>query len=160
MPHLKPYEPAEVALFADRLPDHGRLLGLDPGTKTIGVAVSDRTRMVASGVETIRRTKFKADGARLNELIAELGAVGIVMGLPFNMDGSEGPRAQSVRAFTRNLAAVTTLPLQFWDERLTTAQAERTLLEADASRKRRAEVIDQMAAGIILQAVLDRLRSL
>jgi len=136
------------------------LLGLDPGTKTIGVALSDRSRIVASGVETIRRKKFRDDGARLNELIDELGAVGIVIGLPLNMDGSEGPRAQSVRAFTRNLATITALPIVFWDERLTTAQAERTLLEADASRKRRAEVIDQLAASIILQAVLDRLRTL
>ncbi len=160
MAHPSPYEPTEIGTFAARLTGQGPLLGLDPGTKTIGVAVSDRTRMVASGVETIRRKKFKVDAARLLELIDELGAIGIVIGMPYNMDGSEGPRAQSVRAFTRNLASVTELPLQFWDERLTTSQAERTLLEADASRKRRAEVIDQLAAGIILQAVLDRLRTL
>lgn len=152
------HEPDAVSEFAALLPPSGALLGLDPGTKTIGVAVSDRTRMVASGVETIRRKKFKADGARLLTLAEERDAIGFVIGLPLNMDGTEGPRAQSVRAFVRNLAGITDLPMLFWDERLTTAQAERTLLEADASRKRRAEVIDQMAAGIILQAVLDRLR--
>lgn len=150
----------DIHAFAAALPERGALLGLDPGTKTIGVAVSDRTRMVASGVETIRRKKFKSDGERLLELVTETEAVGFVIGLPLNMDGSEGPRAQSVHAFARNLAAITDLPLVFWDERLTTAQAERTLLEADTSRKRRAEVIDQLAAAIILQAVLDRLRTL
>ncbi|MGI9407351.1 MAG: Holliday junction resolvase RuvX [Hyphomicrobiaceae bacterium] len=150
----------DIAAFAAALPDSGALLGLDPGTKTIGVAVSDRTRMVASGLETIRRSKFTADGARLLEIAGETEAAGFVIGFPLNMDGSEGPRAQSVRAFSRNLATLTDLPLLLWDERLTTAQAERTLLEADASRKRRAEVIDQMAAGLILQAALDRLRSM
>ena len=149
-----------VHLFAATLPERGALLGLDPGTKTIGIAVSDATRLIATGTETIQRKKFKADGARLLELIDDTQAVGIVIGLPLNMDGSEGPRAQSVRAFARNLSALTDLPLLFWDERLTTAQAERTLLEADTSRKRRAEVIDQLAATIILQAVLDRLKFL
>ncbi len=152
------HDPAlDVHTFADALPATSPLLGLDPGTKTIGVAVSDRTRLVASGVETIRRTRFKVDAGRLTELIDETGAAGIVIGLPLNMDGSEGPRVQSVRAFTRNLAGVIDLPMLFWDERLTTAQAERTLLEADTSRKRRAEVIDQLAATLILQAALDRL---
>jgi len=147
----------DVQQFANIIPATGPLLGLDPGTKTIGVAVSDRTRIVASATETIRRTKFKADAARLNELISETESIGIVIGLPLNMDGSEGPRAQSVRAFARNLGSTIDLPMLFWDERLTTTQAERALLEADTSRKRRAEVIDQIAATLILQAALDRM---
>jgi putative Holliday junction resolvase len=133
------------------------LAGLDLGERTIGVAVSDRLRRVASPLETIRRRKFGLDAARLLQIAAARELGGFVLGLPRNMDGSEGPRAQSTRAFARNLAGLTELPIGFWDERLSTVAAERALLEADTSRKRRAEVIDHVAAGIILQGLLDRL---
>ena len=139
------------------LPGQGALLGLDPGTKTIGVAVSDALRMTATPLETIRRTKFTKDAARLSEIVANRMIVGIVVGFPRNMDGSEGPRAQSVRAFANNVKQALNLPVAFWDERLSTVAAERTLLEADLSRKRRAEIIDAMAAQHILQGALDRL---
>ena len=135
----------------------GALLGLDPGTKTIGVAVSDGLQMTATALETIKRRKFAQDAARLEEIAKGRGIVGVVVGLPLNMDGSEGPRAQSARAFARNVSDKLDLPVALWDERLSTAAAERTLLEADTSRKRRAEVIDAMAAQHILQGVLDRL---
>lgn len=135
----------------------GALMGLDPGTKTIGVAVSDGLRMTATALETIRRKKFSQDAARLTEIAAHRGIDGVVIGLPRNMDGSEGPRAQSVRAFARNVANALLLPVALWDERLSTVAAERALLEADTSRARRAEVIDKMAAAIILQGALDRL---
>jgi putative Holliday junction resolvase len=137
-----------------------RLLGLDVGTKTIGLALSDVTRAIATPYDTIRRTKFTADAARLAEIVAahEVGA--LVIGLPLNLDGSEGPRAQSTRAFARNLAAKIALPMAFWDERLSTAAVERHLIEADASRARRAQVIDRMAAAYILQGALDRLKRL
>lgn len=147
----------DPAAFAACLPRHGALGGLDPGEKTIGVAVSDLSRRVASPLETIRRRKFGLDAARLLEIAAGRGLVGLVLGLPRNMDGSEGPRCQSVRAFARNLGRLTPLPLLFWDERLSTVAAERALLEADTSRRRRAAVIDHVAAGIILQGCLDRL---
>ncbi len=130
---------------------------MDIGTKTIGLALSDVTRQIATPLETIRRTKFKADAERLLGIAQEHGVSGLVAGLPINLDGSEGPRAQSTRAFVRNLAPLTDLPVAFWDERLSTAAAERVLLEADASRKRRAEVIDKMAAAYILQGALDRI---
>lgn len=146
-----------AADFAAALPREGALLGLDLGTKTIGVAVSDRRRRVASALTVIRRTRFAADAAELLRLASDRAAVGLVLGLPLNMDGSEGPRAQSTRAFARNLAPVCALPLLFWDERLSTVAAERALLLADTSRKRRAEVIDAVAAGYILQGALDRL---
>lgn len=133
------------------------VLGLDLGTKTIGVAVSDTNRIIASALETIWRSKFREDAAALLDIAGELDACGLVVGLPINMDGSEGPRAQATRAFVRNLAALTPLPIAFWDERLSTAAAERVLLAADASRKRRAEVIDKAAAAYILQGALDRL---
>jgi putative Holliday junction resolvase len=136
------------------------LLGLDVGTKTIGVAVSDISRTIASARETISRTKFRADVTALLAIAARAEACGFVVGLPLNLDGSEGPRAQSTRAFVRNLAALTPLPIVYWDERLSTAAAERVLLEADASRKRRAEVIDKAAAAYILQGALDRLARL
>lgn len=136
------------------------LIGLDLGTRTIGVAVSDRLLTVATPVETIRRTKFGADAAAVLALAAGREAGGFVIGLPLNMDGSEGPRAQSSRAFARNFERLTSLPLLFWDERLSTVAAERALLAADTSRKRRAEVIDAVAAGIILQGLLDRLAHL
>jgi putative Holliday junction resolvase len=137
-----------------------RLLGLDLGTKTIGVALSDVTRTIASPVETIRRTKFKADAARLLRLAEEHGVGGFVLGLPRNLDGSEGPRAQATRAFARSLNALSPLPVLLWDERLTTAAAERMLVAADASRKRRGEVINHVAATLILQSALDRMKGL
>ena len=138
----------------------GALMGLDPGTKTIGVAVSDGLRMTATALETLRRTKFAHDAKRLAEIAAGRAITGIVIGLPRNMDGSEGPRAQSARAFARNIAERLALPVALWDERLSTVAAERALLEADSSRKRRAEVIDKLAAAYILQGALDRLAAL
>ena len=142
-------------------PASGKLLGLDLGTKTIGVAVSDGMRYSATPLETVRRTKFTADAARLLELVAENQAVGFVLGLPLNMDGSEGPRAQSTRAFARNLAQKTPLPITFWDARLSTAAVTRVLIdEHDITRKRRDEVVEKMAAGWILQGALERIRNL
>lgn len=149
--------PTELAAL---LPARGALMGLDLGTKTIGLAVSDDGRRVASPLRTIARTKFKADAAELLRVAGELGIAGFVVGLPLNMDGSEGPRAQATRAFARNLAGLTELPIMFWDERLSTAAVTRTLLEADTSRKRRDEVVDKMAAAFILQGALDRLRAI
>lgn len=146
--------------FAAALPRTGAIAGLDLGTKTIGVAVSDGLRQVATPLTVIRRQKFTLDAAELLRIVADRGLVGIVLGLPRNMDGTEGPRAQSTRAFARNLERLTPLPLSFWDERLSTVAAERALLEADTSRRKRAEVIDQVAAGYILQGALDRLRYL
>ncbi|MFT5742433.1 MAG: putative Holliday junction resolvase [Paracoccaceae bacterium] len=143
--------------FAAVLPDMGAVTGLDLGTVTIGVAVSDVTRSVASPLETIKRKKFTLDANHLLDIISARDIKGIVLGLPRNMDGSEGPRAQATRAFARNLERLTPLPITFWDERLSTVAAERALLEADASRKRRAEVIDNIAAAFILQGLLDRL---
>ncbi|GAB4383757.1 Holliday junction resolvase RuvX [Albidovulum sp.] len=147
----------EIADFAAALPGDRALAGLDLGTRTIGVAVSDPRLSVASPLRTLRRTKFGADAAALLDLCASRAIGGIVLGLPRNMDGSEGPRCQSTRAFARNLARLTELPIAFWDERLSTVAAERALLEADTSRKRRAEVIDHVAAGYILQGALDRI---
>ena len=144
--------------LAPVLPPAGKLLGLDLGTKTIGVAVSDGLRYTATPLETIARTKFTADAARLLALIAENQAVGLVVGLPLNMDGSEGPRAQSTRAFARNLAQKTPLPVVFWDERLSTSAVTRMLIEADTRRERRTEVVDKLAASYILQGFLDSLR--
>jgi putative holliday junction resolvase len=151
---------AEMGAFAAALPAVGAVMGLDFGEKTIGVAVSDRLRSVASPLETVRRTKFTADAARLLEIAGAREIAGVLIGLPLNMDGSEGPRCQSTRAFARNLERLTPLPIGFWDERLSTVAAERALLEADTSRKRRGEVIDHVAAGVILQGALDRLRNL
>ena len=139
------------------LPARGALLGLDLGTKTIGVAVSDPDRRLAAPVETIERKRFRDDAARLFALAGERRVAGFVLGLPINMDGSEGPRAQSTRAFGRNLAALTPLPIALWDERLSTAAVERELIAADASRAKRKAVIDQHAALFILQGALDRL---
>lgn len=138
-------------------PATGALIGLDLGTKTIGVAVSDPARRLATGVETVLRKTFTADAARLFALAKERAVVGWVLGLPLNMDGSEGPRAQSTRAFARNLARLTELPIGFWDERLSTAAVERELIANDVSRAKRAKVIDQHAAIFILQGALDRL---
>ena len=151
-----PSEPLALSELFERLQRDERLLGLDVGTKTIGLALSDVMRQIATPLETIRRTKFKADAARLLALAKEHGAGGLVIGLPINLDGSEGPRAQSSRAFARNLGQLTDLPMSLWDERLSTAAAERALLEADTSRKRRAELIDKLAAAYILQGALDR----
>ena len=145
---------------ATRWPERGALIGLDLGSKTIGVAVSDPDRRLATGVETIARKAFKADAARLLALAAERNATGFVLGLPINMDGSEGPRAQSTRAFARNLAALTELPIGLWDERLSTAAVERELIGMDVSRAKRAGVIDEHAAIFILQGALDRLKTL
>jgi putative Holliday junction resolvase len=155
--------PAPVSSLADaarRWPRRGALIGLDLGSKTIGVATSDPDRRLATGVETIARKAFAADARRLLALAAERNAVGFVLGLPINMDGSEGPRAQSARAFARNLAKLTALPIALWDERLSTAAVERELIAADASRRKRAAVIDQHAAAFILQGALDRLARL
>jgi putative Holliday junction resolvase len=149
-----------VVEMAPLLPARGALLGLDLGTKTIGVASSEPERRIAAGVETIRRKTFTTDAARLFALAADRKAVGFVLGLPINMDGSEGPRAQSTRAFARNLAQRTTLPIAFWDERLSTAAVERELIAADASRAKRAATIDEHAAIFILQGALDRLQRL
>ncbi|MGY6547488.1 MAG: Holliday junction resolvase RuvX [Roseinatronobacter sp.] len=147
----------DIAVFAAALPPLRAVAGLDLGTKTIGVAVSDRGRSIASPLQTVRRTKFGQDAAALIQIAQARDLCGLVLGLPRNMDGSEGPRCQSTRAFARNLAQLTDLPITFWDERLSTVAAERALLEADTSRRRRAEVIDHVAAGVILQGALDRL---
>jgi len=141
-------------------PERGALVGLDLGTKTIGVAVSDADRRLATGVENIQRTAFKADAARVLAIAAERKAVGFVLGLPINMDGSEGPRAQSTRAFARNFSKLTDLAIGLWDERLSTVAVERELIGMDMSRARRAEVIDEHAAMFILQGALDRLAKL
>ncbi len=141
-------------------PARGALVGLDLGTKTIGVAVSDPDRRLATGVETVQRKSFRADAARLIAIASERQAVGFVLGLPINMDGSEGPRAQSTRAFARNLSGLTDVAIALWDERLSTAAVERQLIANDVSRARRAEVIDQHAAMFILQGALDRLAKL
>ena len=146
--------------FAARLAPGVRLMGLDVGTKTVGLALSDVTRTVATPLETIRRTKFQKDADALLALVARHGVGGLVIGLPLNMDGSEGPRSQATRAFVRNLAARTGVPITFWDERLSTVAVTRALLEADASRARRAELVDKMAAAYILQGALERLRTL
>jgi putative Holliday junction resolvase len=142
------------------LTPEARLLGLDVGSKTIGMALSDVTRSIATPYHTIRRTKFTEDVKAIEAAIEEHDIGAVVIGLPLNLDGSEGPRAQSTRAFARNLAARIAIPIVFWDERLSTAAVERHLIEADASRKRRAQVIDRMAAAYILQGALDRLKRL
>ena len=150
----------DISDFAAAIPAMQALMGLDLGDKTIGVAVSDGLWSVATPIETVRRRKFGLDAARLSQLITERRIGGLILGLPRNMDGTEGPRCQSTRAFARNLARLpelAELPIGFWDERLSTVAAERALLEADTSRKRRAEVIDHVAASYILQGVLDRL---
>jgi putative holliday junction resolvase len=141
------------------LPPSGKLLGLDLGTKTIGVAISDAMRYSATPLETIARTKFTADAARIAALVEENGAVGIVLGLPLNMDGSEGPRAQSTRAFARSLTQKVDVPIVFWDERLSTSAVERMMIdEANMRRDKRAAVVDKLAASYILQGALERLR--
>ncbi len=143
------------------LPLRGPLLGLDLGSKTIGVAISDGNRQIASPLQGLPRAKtFAKTVSPLLAILAKEGTTALVLGLPLNMDGSDGPAAQSARAFARNLSQLTPLPIALWDERLSTAAVTRTLLEADASRRRRAEVVDKMAAAYILQGALDRLRIL
>ena len=155
MTHRKPM--ADITELASTLAAGQRLMALDLGSKTIGIALSDLGRTIANPYETLRRGKFKADARTLQTIIGENDVGGLVIGLPLNMDGSEGPRCQSVRQFAANLLAEFDIAIAFWDERLSTVSAERTLLEADMTRKRRAEVIDKMAAAIILQGALDRL---
>ncbi len=150
----------ELVSFRENIKTGKRLMGLDLGSKTIGLALSDVLFSIATPLETIRRSKFKVDGARLLDLVAEHEVTGFVLGLPINMDGSEGARIQSTRAFSRNLNAICDLPLMFWDERLSTVAVERVMIEADLSRKRRAELVDKMAATYILQGALDRLSHL
>jgi putative Holliday junction resolvase len=157
---MEPVLNPSLEAVAKDLPPRGALMGLDLGTKTIGLAISDDGRRIASPLRTIARTKFKADATELMAAATEYGVVGLVLGLPLNMDGSEGPRAQATRAFARNLAGLTPLPIVFWDERLSTAAVTRTLLDADTSRRRRDEVVDKMAAAYILQGALDRLSRL
>ena len=150
----------DVAAFAASLARGRRLIGIDVGTKTLGLALSDVERTVATALETIQRTKFAKDGARLMTLADEHGVGGYVVGLPMNMDGSEGPSAQSARAFARNLAKLAGAPILFWDERMSTVAAERALIEADTSRKKRDALIDKVAAAIILQGAIDRMQRL
>ncbi len=136
----------------------GTLLGLDLGTKTIGIASCDPERRVATPVETIKRRKFKVDIETIQSIADDRKAVGIIIGLPLNMDGSEGPRAQSTRAFVRNATPKTTIPIAFWDERLSTQAMEREMIALDTSRRKRADLIDQMAAAFILQGAIDYMR--
>lgn len=150
----------DIIEFANALPYGVALAGLDLGTKTIGVSVSDRLRVVSTPLETIKRKKFGIDAAALVKILEGREIGGVILGLPRNMDGSEGPRCQSTRAFARNFSALWEGPISFWDERLSTVAAEKALLEADTSRRRRAEVIDHVAAGYILQGALDRMRYL
>jgi len=147
----------DVELFGRTLPAGARLIGIDVGSKTLGLALSDVTRTIASGLTTLKREKFSLDVERLSELIAAHQVGGLVIGLPQNLDGADGPRAQSTRAFARNLAKRIALPLLLWDERFSTAAAERVLIEASTSRRRRAAVIDKVAATLILQTALDRM---
>ena len=150
----------DVSEFAVEIKPNNSLIGLDLGTKTIGVAISDTIPSVATPVKTIKRKKFSVDADDLLKIISTKNCCGVILGLPKNMNGSEGPRAQSTRAFARNFSAKTNLPITFWDERLSTVAAEKALLEADTTRKRRAEVIDHVAAAYILQGFLDRLKVL
>lgn len=150
----------ELNIMKDRLQTGQRLLGLDLGSKTIGVALSDVMRNIATPMETIKRTKFTLDAARLFTIIEEQNVGGLILGFPLNMDGSEGPRCQSTRQFARNISEKIDLPIALWDERLSTVAVTRTLIEADTSRKRRKQVVDKMAAGYILQGALDNLSRL
>lgn len=148
----------DLSVFKMAVQPRTRLLGLDLGEKTIGLALSDILLTVATPMQTLKRGKFTADAAKLDAIIAEQGVGGLVIGLPLNMDGSDGPAAQSARAFARNFAARSDTPIALCDERLSTAAVTRTLLEADTSRARRSAVVDKMAAAFILQGALDRLR--
>ncbi len=144
--------------FAAALPPRAAILGIDPGARRIGVAISDLTRLIASSLDTIARTKFAADAEAILKLYDARHCAGFVVGLPLNMDGSSGPAAQSARAFARNLLAKRDAPLLLWDERLSTAAVTRTLIEGDASRRRRGEVVDKMAAAYMLQGTLDAMQ--
>lgn len=158
MPSPGPEIPIET--LADRLPSGRRIAGLDLGTKTIGIALSDPGLRIATPLQTIQRTKFAKDAETLLSVCSREKVGGLVLGLPINMNGTEGPRAQATRAFLRNLAPLTEIPVVLWDERLSTAAAERAMLEADLSRRKRAEKIDAAAAAFILQGALDRLAAL
>lgn len=155
MPHT-----IKIEEFIKENPGTTRLAGLDLGTKTIGIALSDTMQTIATGLKTLKRTKFGEDASELLVIAKEHEIAGFILGLPLNMDGSEGPRVQSTKAFAKNFSNLTDLPLIFWDERLSTKAAERTLIEADTSRKKRSEVIDKLAATFILQGALDRLNEL
>ena len=146
--------------FIENIGVEGALMGLDLGEKTIGVAVSDTRQTVATGIKTIKRTKFQQDLTILTQVIVGRDIRGVILGLPKNMNGSEGPKCQSTRAFAKNISLTVPLPITFWDERLSTVAAERSLIEANASRRRRAEVIDYVAASFILQGVLDRVSAI
>ena len=146
----------ELVAFIDGLAARARLMGLDLGTKTIGLALSDVERRIATPLETIKRVKFTPDVERIKDLVARYEVGGLVFGLPLNMDGTEGPRSQATRAFVRNLKPLVDLPILFWDERMSTMVVTRTLLDADASRAKRADAVDKMAAAYILQGALDR----
>ena len=148
----------DIDRLKSALAPNTRLIALDLGEKTIGIALSDTLLTVATPMETLKRGKFTADANKLQAIIEKQNVGGLVVGLPLNMDGSDGPSAQSARAFARNFAARSQIPILLWDERLSTAAVTRTLIDADASRRRRAEVVDKMAAAYILQGVLDRLR--
>jgi len=148
----------EKSVFLAALPEGGRLAGLDVGTKTIGLALCDASWTIASAAETIQRRKFSVDKAVLRQFLTEQRAVGLVIGLPLNLDGSDSPRTQSVRAFARNLDDLD-LPILLWDERWSTQAVTRTLITADASRARRAELVDKLAAAYILQGAIDALAS-
>jgi putative holliday junction resolvase len=150
-------EKDDPAAVLAALPRHARLLGIDLGTKTLGLALSDVERRIASPLETLERSKFTADAKKIQALVARFGIGAIVFGLPLNMDGSEGPRAQATRAFARNLAAHIGLPTLFWDERLSTAAVNRMLINFDTTRRRRAALVDKMAAAYILQGFLEAL---
>jgi putative holliday junction resolvase len=146
--------------FIENIGVEGALMGLDLGEKTIGVAVSDTRQTIATGIKTIKRTKFQQDLTILTQVIVGRDIKGVILGLPKNMNGSEGPKCQSTRAFAKNISLKVPLPITFWDERLSTVVAERSLIEANASRRRRAEVIDYVAASFILQGVLDRVSAI
>jgi putative Holliday junction resolvase len=152
--------PSSVEDLAPRLPAKGRLIGLDLGTKTIGLAVSDVERRVASPLRTLARGAFQKDAAALVSIFSEFEIAGIILGLPLNLEGGAGTRTQSTRAFARNLASRTDLPIAYWDERFSTAVVTRWLIENDVSRTRRAKVVDKLAAAYILQGALDRLASI
>jgi putative Holliday junction resolvase len=146
----------DIEALVAALPKGARLLGVDLGTKTIGLALSDVERRIATPLETLKRTKFTPDAAAIGRVVERFGVGGLVVGLPLNMDGTEGPRSQATRAFVRNLKPLIKIPVAFWDERLSTLAVTRTLIEADASRARRGAVVDKMAAAYILQGALDR----
>ena len=146
--------------FSSQLPTRGRLLGLDLGTKTIGLALSDSSRQIATPMQTIRRISFRKDVAKLEEILSEHLIAGFVLGLPINMNGTEGPRCQSTRDFARNLIIHLSVPILLWDERLSTSAADHVLLAADMSRQKRAAVVDKIAAALILQAALDALKNI